>query len=158
MKAGNQKQKGNRTENECAKILNKRFKDKSFRRVPQSGAMFGQSNKIGTENVDEEIKSSLSGDILCPINFKYSIEHKAYQSADFWYFWNESSDLHSWMNQCQNDANFSKKLPMLVVKFNNHKRIVFIHEKLDGYILEHRGWYCYNFEELLRQGDEFFFE
>lgn len=109
--------------------------------------------------LSESQRNTLTADLFCDDeHFKYSIEHKAYQSADFWYFWNESSDLHSWMRQCQSDADFSKKLPMLVVKFNNHKRIVFIHEKLDGYILEHRGWYCYNFSDLLEQDDKFFFE
>lgn len=155
---GHQKAKGSRNELECAKILNERFPNKKFKRVPQSGAIFGQTNKNGTENIDEEIKSSLSGDILCPLDFKYSIEHKAYQSANFWDFWNASSDIHSWMKQCQNDADFSKKLPMLVVKYNNHKRIVFIHERLDGYVLEHNGWFCYNFADLLNQPDDFFFE
>ena len=51
----NSKQKGNRAELECSKIFNNRFPDYTFKRVPQSGAIFGQSNKNNTEKIDEEI-------------------------------------------------------------------------------------------------------
>lgn len=153
----NSKQKGNRAELECAKIFNKRFPDYTFKRVPQSGAIFGQSNKENTEKIDEEIKITLSGDIICPLNFKFSIEHKAYNEADFWGLFNESSDLHNWMKQCKADAVFVGKEPMLIVKYNNKKRIVFTRFKFDNYIFEHQGWYCYWLEDYFKNPDNHFF-
>ena len=153
----NSKQKGNRAELECSKIFNNRFPDYTFKRVPQSGAIFGQSNKNNTEKIDEEIKTTLSGDIMCPLNFKFSIEHKAYEKAEFWDLFNESSNLHYWMGQCQIDADFAHKFPMLIVKFNNKKRLVFTHFKFGGYIFEHQNWYCYWLDDYLKNDDSHFF-
>ena len=154
----NSKQKGNRAERDCAKIFNKRFPDYTFKRVPQSGAIFGQSNKENTEKIDEEIKTTLSGDIMCPLNFKFSVEHKAYEKPDFWDLFNESSDLHNWMKQCQGDADFAHKFPMLIVKYNNKKRLVFTHFKFNDYIFEHNGWYCYWLDDYFKNDDSHFFD
>ena len=154
----NSKNKGSTNERECAKILSERFVGKDFRRTPSSGAIFGQSNKIGANNVDDEIKSTLSGDIVTPINFKFSIEHKAYKQANFWDLFNEKSDLHSWMEQCENDAEFSNKKPLLVIKYNNKKRIRGIKEEVPKIVFRHNGWNFLWFSDLLELSDKFFFE
>lgn len=154
----NSKKKGNRTELEMAKILNERFKGENFKRTPSSGAIFGSSNRVRAVNVNEEIVTTLAGDIMCPLNFKFSIEHKAYENASFWDLFNASSNLNKWFEQSLNDATISNKKPLLVVKFNNKKRICYTKEKLDFYIFEKDGWYCYWLSDLLKLNDDFFFE
>lgn len=154
----NSKNKGNTNERQCAKILCERFEGKDFRRTPSSGAIFGQSNKIGAGNVDSEIKSTLSGDIVTPIDFKFSIEHKAYKQANFWDLFNEKSDIHSWMKQCENDAEFSNKKPLLVIKYNNKQRICALKEEVPDVIFSHLGWNFLWFSDLLKLEDDFFFE
>jgi len=157
----NSKKKGNRAELELTKIFNARFEGENFKRTPSSGAIFGASNRSRAKNVNEEIISTLAGDIMCPLNFKYSIEHKAYESASFWDLFNESSNLVKWFKQVETDSSFSNKLPMLIVKYNRKKRICFIKEKLnklDKYFFEKDGWYCYFLEDVLKEDDKFFFE
>ena len=154
----NSKNKGNSSERETAKILTERFKPHKFMRNVSSGATFGAGNRYRAYGVSEETKEVLSGDIITPKEFKFCVENKAYKSLDFWDLLNPSSDLFKWMEQCESDAKFSKKYPMLIVKINNHKRIVFVKEKLEGYYFECRGWYCYYLEELLNQPEDFFFE
>lgn len=154
----NSKNKGNTNERQCAKILCERFEGKDFRRTPSSGAIFGQSNKIGAGNVDSEIKSTLSGDIVTPIDFKFSIEHKAYKQANFWDLFNEKSDIHSWMKQCENDAEFSNKKPLLVIKYNNKQRICALKEEVPDVVFSHLGWNFLWFSDLLKLENDFFFE
>ena len=157
-KRKNSHAKGARGELELTKILMSRFTGKAFKRVPASGALFGGKNRYRAKDTDEEIIVTLSGDIITPLNFKFSIEHKFYQNnVELWELFNESSHLHSWFKQCLSDSEFSNKEPMLVVKYNNHKRICFLKTKLDGYVFETDGWYCYWFQEVLKQEDSFFF-
>lgn len=154
----NSKNKGNAGERAVCKILKDRWPDYEWMRVPSSGARLGQSNKIKYSAIEENVKEVLSGDIICPTNFKFSIESKCYADISFWDIFNESSDLHSWMDQCSNDAEFANKLPMLVVKINRHKHFAAIRIKLDNYIFEHRGFYFYNLDDLLKFNDELFFD
>jgi len=154
----NSKSKGSRGELELCKILEKRFEDKSFLKTPASGAMFGGLNRKYASGIDENITTALVGDIIVPAEFKFTVEHKSYLEIAFWDLFNASSDLHSWMKQCQDDADFINKKPMLVAKFNNKKRIVFVKDKIDGYVFKHRGWYCLWFADLLKLDDNYFFE
>lgn len=154
----NSKKKGNRTELEMAKILNERFEGENFKRTPSSGAIFGSSNRVRATNVNEEIVTTLAGDIMCPLNFKFSIEHKAYETANFWDLFNKSSNLNKWFEQTLSDSEISNKKPLLVVKFNNKKRICYTKEKLESYVFEKDGWYCCLLSDLLSLDDDFFFE
>lgn len=162
------KKKGNRGELELTHILNERFKGYTFARSVQSGAYIGQSNSYRANSMTEEQKLVFAGDIRVPINFKFTIEHKAYAEASFWDLFNESSDLHSWMKQAEHDAESVGKQPMLIVKYNNKKRIAYLKKNyvdsldcsnLETYtIFSHNGWYCFWLEDLLKETDSFFFE
>lgn len=162
------KKKGNRGELELSHILNERFEGYTFARSVQSGAYIGQSNAYRANSMTEEQKLVFAGDIRVPINFKFTIEHKAYAEASFWDLFNESSDLHSWMKQAEHDAESVGKQPMLIVKYNFHERIVYLKKGFvdsldcnDLYIYEifsHNGWSCFYLKELLKQPDSFFFE
>lgn len=155
----NSKRKGSNNENECRKILDERFVGiTNFHRSPSSGAFVGGSNFYRKEQLNESQNLIFVGDIYCSRDdFAFTIEHKAYNEASFWDLFNDSSDLHSWMKQAQHDADSVNKKPLLIVKYNNKKRIVFTHEKPFEEVFSHREWNCYWLEDFLKLGDEFFF-
>jgi len=155
----NSKSKGNTGERECVKILNETLGDnkKVFSRVPSSGAWGGGQNRERRKDMSYEQKLTLVADIMAPTNFNFVLEHKFYKEASFWDLFNESSSPNEWIKQVSSDADFVEKKPMLIVKYNRHKRITFIKEKYDNYIFEWKGWYCYNFEELLKKERSFWF-
>jgi hypothetical protein len=167
----NSKKKGNNNENECKKILNERFDGVAiFQRTPNSGAFVGGQNFYRKEQLNEEQNLLFVGDLYCNRkDLKFTIEHKAYAEASFWDLFNESSDLHSWMKQAEHDAESVGKQPMLIVKYNNKKRIVYLKkdyiDSLEGVsnidletVFSHNGWNCYWLEDLLKETDSFFFE
>lgn len=154
----NSKNKGNTAERELCKILEERFIEHKFKRVPNSGAIFGASNRDQAEGMEDIIVNTFVGDIITPTNFKYSIESKFYKEISFWDLFNESSSLHQWFKQSEEDAEFSNRKPMIVAKFNHKKRICFVKEKRKGYVFEHMGWYCYWLEDFLKLKDNVFFE
>lgn len=155
----NSKAKGSSNETECKKILNERFKDTAvFQRSPSSGAFVGGSNYYRKSELSEEQNLVFVGDIYCNRkDFRFTIEHKAYHDASFWDFFNEASDTHQWMEQAQRDADSVKKSPLLIVKYNNKKRIAYTHERPFEPVLSHSGWNCYWLEDLLKAPDSFFF-
>lgn len=155
--AVNGKKKGNRGELEAVHILNDRFGEGVFARVPQSGAVTGGLNRGKVKNLSEDALTTLSGDIITPKNFKFSIEHKFYANSNFFDLFNEKSDLQNWFKQAEGDAAFVNKEPMLVVKYNGKQRLVFVKVKLDKYVFETKGWYCLWFSDLLLLEDSFFF-
>lgn len=152
------KKKGNRVELELAKIFEKRFGKGKFKRTPMSGAYTGGSNRELSENLSMEAKITLASDIITPINFRFTLESKGYESASFWDLFNKSSDIHQWFEQASNDASFVEKEPMIVVKYNRKKRIAYIREKNKQYIFEHDGWYCYQLKDLLDMPNEWWYE
>lgn len=159
----NSKAKGNNFEREVCKLFNRQWPGKEFMRVPSSGALMGQSNKIKHATIDENVKEILSGDIICPPEFRFSVECKSYASISFWDLFNESSDLNSWIKQCSEDAEFAHKLPMLIIKINRHKPIVGINIliddfEVDDHAFEHRGFFFYTIEQLLGCDDALFFD
>ncbi len=160
------KKKGNRGELELSHILNERFEGYTFARSVQSGAYIGQSNAYRANSMTEEQKLVFAGDIRVPINFKFTIEHKAYAEASFWDLFNESSDLHSWMKQAEHDAESVGKQPMLIVKYNFHERIVFLADLNSDFpipsvfttMFNNKKWSCFYLKELLKMPNSFFFE
>lgn len=153
----NSKKKGNAAELQLSKILNNRFGEKKFSRSVMSGAYLGAGNFIRAAGLTEEQQSVFIGDIITPVNFKFVIEHKAYNEADFWDLFNASAPINEWIKQVSTDAERAHKKPMLIVKYNNKKRIVYIKEKVENYIFEYKGWYCFWLEDILGLEDDFFF-
>jgi hypothetical protein len=153
----NSKNKGSSGERELCKILNNRFGLGLFSRVPMSGAYTGGKNRTKTSNLSNSAKDTLSGDIITPDNFKFSIEHKFYKEASFWDLFNDNSNLKSWFIQCEGDAKFIEKEPMLIVKYNNKKRIVYIKNYNGNYIFSIGEWKCLWLENLLKEENSYFF-
>ena len=158
----NSKRKGSAAELSLVHELNDRFKNYTFARSVQSGAYTGGFNQYRAEALTEEQKLVFSGDIRVPKNFKFTIEHKAYATLDFWELFNKGSNLYKWYDQSETDARNVGKKPMLVVKINNHKRIVFIKTEdmpkdlPPVFIHENRG--CFWLDDLFNLPDEYFFE
>lgn len=154
----NSKNKGSSWERAFCKILKERFPEKDFSRVPASGAIFGKSNKEKHSLAEDNVKEVLSGDIICPSDFRYSVECKSYANISFWDLFNESSDLNSWINQCSEDANFVNKFPLLAVKINNHKPFVATTMQLPNHVFVYRGFWFYRLDDFLKFDDIVFFE
>ena len=158
----NAKKKGNRGELECSKIFNERFNTKEFKRTPGSGMYFGGKNREINETLSQSVKETLVSDIMTPLNFKFAIEHKSYNEMNFWDLFNPSSNLNSWVDQVSNDAEFVEKLPLLIMKFNQKKRIAMITIEPKSYQfiwLDQKGqkWYCEWLEKLLEEENNFWF-
>lgn len=165
-KSINSKQKGSNAEREMAHLLNERFEGHKFARSVQSGAYIGASNESRAEDLTYEQKLVFSGDIRIPSNFNFTIEHKFYKEASFWDLFNDSSDLHQWFSQAKHDAEAVKKSPMLVVKYNNHKRIAYLLSSVRTGLIPifthfdkatKSTWECYNLDDLFELPDDFFF-
>lgn len=157
----NSKKKGNRNELEFVKILNSTIGEGKniFSRTPSSGAWGGGENRERREDMNIEAKISLVSDVITPIDFKFVLEHKAYNNVSFWDLFNKSSNFIDWTKQVESDAEFVNKLPMLIMKFDRKKRIVFIKDKFDYYIFEWNGWHCYWLNDLLeKQPKDYWFE
>ena len=150
----NSKKKGNRVELEIAKIFCERF-GKEFCRVPQSGA-FGTNYR--KTNLREDAIEILSGDIITPEEFRFSIEVKSRKDFNFFDFFNKKSELHDWLNQCEKDADASSKMPLLIVKINYHETFVFIRpdEMSTGSGFKFNRWEILPLKELLEIRTEFF--
>jgi len=155
----NAKQKGNRGERELVHILDARFGEGRFRRTPSSGAITGGSNRAISENLDLESKLTLASDIIAPIDFRFVIEHKAYEAASFWDLFNPGAELNKWLQQVEDDSEFVNRESMLVCKYNRHERICYIKdniEELQRFV--YQGWSCYVLADLLEKTpDDFWF-
>lgn len=154
----NSKNKGSNWERALCKILKERFPGRDFSRVPTSGAFFGKTNKEKRSLAEDNVKEVLSGDIICPSDFRFSVECKSYAEISFWDLFNDSSDLHSWMKQCSEDAEFTNKIPLLVVKINNHKPFIGTTMELTNYVFKHNDFYFQTLESFLNLKETVFFE
>jgi len=112
----NSKKKGNRFELEMAKRLSEFFDE----RVPTSGAFVGGKNRVKHHDIREDAKDILSGDLITPSWFPFSIECKFHNDEPkFHHFLSGSSILFDeWWEQAKSDAEFADKHPMLVMKVN----------------------------------------
>lgn len=112
------KDKGNAWELEVAKFLEENFEGK-FSRVPRSGAMFGGENAENVEGERSDVVEILSGDIITPKDFPFTIEAKHYEDFKFSHLLGgENKLLDGWLVDVQKDAERAKRLPMIMAKFS----------------------------------------
>ena len=139
-----------------------------------SGAYVGGQNRFKRNYLNEAQKEMMTSDIFCNNpKFKFSIEHKAYNKdkAVIWEMFNEKSSLHSWMEQADTDAKSIDKEPLLIVKYDGHKRIVIVNfDYIHKYyfhngkkqkilpVFTHKYKCCFWLEDLLKLDNNFFFE
>ena len=164
-KSINSKRKGKSAERDCAHILNEHFGKEIWFRNIQSGAFVGGSNRGRADGMSKELQESMTSDIVLKdssYGTYFSVEHKAYNEASFWDMFNEASDLHKFMHQALTDANSIGKYPLLIIKYNKKKRIVWTTKKADvEHIFVHRwlgkDWYCYWLDTLFEMPNDYFF-
>lgn len=102
------KQKGNKNELECCKLLEK-WTGEKFIRTPASGGRRLQNN------------SSFCGDVVKEnedFDFKFSVETKHYKEIDFAEFIKPTSFIMKVWKQATADAIRANKLPLVVLRKN----------------------------------------
>ena len=114
----NSNKKGKSWELEASHLLQQYFGG-TFNRVPRSGAMFGGKNIKYAKGQRKDVKEIMSGDIICPTNFPFSVETKSYSSFDFSKLYQgKSKMLDEWIEQADSDAVLSGKEMLILMKFN----------------------------------------
>ena len=95
------KQKGNAWERDVAKDLSETFNE-NFIRVPNSGAYTGGANFFRIDQLTEQQKRMMDGDIMVPPCLsRYKIECKNYKAFDFHQLFNENKTLDKWIKQAE---------------------------------------------------------
>jgi len=95
------KQKGNAWERDVAKDLSETFNE-NFIRVPNSGAYTGGANVYRIDQLTEQQKRMMDGDIMVPPCLsRYKIECKNYKAFDFHQLFNENKTLDKWIKQAE---------------------------------------------------------
>ena len=112
------KDKGNAWELEVAKLLEENFEGK-FSRTPRSGAIFGGENAENATGERPDVVEILTGDIITPKAFPFTIEAKHYDDFKFSHMLTgENKDLDQWIEGAEKDADLAKRLPMIIAKFS----------------------------------------
>lgn len=152
----NSKKKGNRTELELSKILNKRFGSGFSRSI-------GSGNRWSQANLPEHAKDVFSGDLVSPKEFKFVLESKGgYEDIDLnSIFIRGNKELDKFLSQATKDAKRCKKKPMLCWKKKRRPWLCAILSKDLGenkmlYKLQYKNWTIISLEELLKLEDTFF--
>ena len=159
----NGKNKGNTFERKIANLLSDRFKDylkidKGFRRNADSGSYFGGANVVRTQQHD--LDNACFGDIMCPKNFMFSVECKHYKTAPSFQslIGKEITQWDTWIKQAEQDSASSKKLALLIIKYNNVPEFVLVKDKMiDEEILYYKGYHVYTLANFLTCTDKTFF-
>jgi hypothetical protein len=162
----NSKGKGNAFERDIVKLFKVLFEDEGFERNAFSGSLYGGSNRHRMQGMNEEHTSAVCGDIICPKDFPFSIECKAYKELDFHNIINgKCTTLDEWIEQAEDDAKASNKEMLVIIKINNKGKYVCTHDlnygpsTLGGMdtVLNYQGKFCFYsydiFEEICKRLD-----
>lgn len=160
----NSKNKGNSFERKISNLFSERFKDflgieKGFRRNSDSGSFFGGSNVYRAKQHD--LDNACFGDLMCPKNFKFSIECKHYKSAPSFQsvIAKEVPQWDKWIEQSEQDSINAGKDPLLIIKYNNVPEFILVKNKLEiSEILTYKGHYAYTLSDMLSSSNELFFD
>lgn len=160
----NGKSKGNSFERRIATLLSARFESYTglktgFRRNADSGAFFGGSNMYRAKQYD--LDNACFGDLMCPKDFKFSIECKHYKIAPTFkaIFAKDVKQWDMWLAQAEQDASNAKKSTLLIIKYNNVPEFIFVKEKLAiPEIIQYKGYYSYLLSDALSLGNAVFFD
>ncbi len=166
--AVNGKSKGNRVELALAKMLTEHFSYREekpvFKRAPMSGG-FGTFNR--DSGIREDALEILSGDLIVPKNFKFSVESKSRKDFNFWQLLEpqelsgeeKKKELDEWIEQAETDARETNKIPLLYVKINNRKPFFMFPKRLFEAKITYRDYSIMLAEDFLSYfNDDFFFE
>ena len=165
---GQQKKKGNRVELQFAKVLTERF-NKPFKRVPASGA---HGTRLAESDVRQDAKEILTGDLICPKGFRFSVEVKSRADFNFWDLINADTknEIDEWIEQAEGDAKIAGKDMLIIVKVNNRKPFVIYNPHFkEGYdprwssesneqLVYKNMYYIQRIDYFLKSDDELFWE
>lgn len=157
----NGKQKGSAFERKMCNKLSARFAEhtgveKSFYRNPSSGAFFGGKNQSRMQTHD--LEKATFGDIICPNNFKFSIECKHYKTAPSFKSILESKvgQWDTWISQAEQDASNANREVLLIIKYNNVEEFVLVKgEKSD---LNYKGYRIVPLTDFIENENSYFFK
>jgi len=111
--------KGKNFERQLCEILSQHFGE-GFKRTPYSGSIFGKTNISRSVGMSEGVINTLTGDLMTPDGFPFSVECKAYQDLEFHrLLTGNCTKVDSWTTQATQDATLSKKEMLVVFKLNN---------------------------------------
>lgn len=156
------KAKGNTWERKIANYLSERFRDyvgveSPFRRATDSGAWVGGSNQSrAATHLAEHVNF---GDIICPPNFKWTVECKHYKTQ---FTLNSillqtNTQLDAWLDQARQDATNAGKQPLLIVKFNNCEPFVLSRELHTSVRFNYHSYHCYLLNDFFGLPDAQYF-
>jgi hypothetical protein len=159
------KKKGNRFELEVSKILNQHFGE-GFMRTPNSGATFGKGNRYRMQGIDDGFSHQMTGDLVVPKGFPFSIECKSYKDFEFHQvLQGENKTLDGWIAQAESDAKACNKEMILIMKFSRKGSYICSTDLIDSNklpisnILNNYMWYksqylIYTLEDFLTISNE----
>lgn len=160
----NSKNKGNSYERKISILFSKRFAEKtgisnSFRRNVDSGAFFGSSNQKRMET--HNIESANFGDIICPSNFKYSLECKAYKVPPSFdnILKQNYKEWDEWIKQAEQDSKNANKIMAIIVKYNRVEEFAILDRELENvYNLRYKKYFIVSLKDFLSKHDDFYFD
>jgi len=120
------KQLGKKFEYEIRNLLRETTGDNSFERVPDSGAFFGGANKIRAITARDDLVEIMSGDIICPPNWRWIVECKNYEDFSYHklFIGNTFNLVDEFIEQVLTDAKTSNKEPLLFINLRRKKWII----------------------------------
>ena len=143
------KQKGNAWERDVAKDLSETFNE-NFIRVPNSGAYTGGANVFRIDQLTEQQKRMMDGDIMVPPCLsRYKIECKNYKTFDFHQLFNENKTLDKWIAQ----AEFGL-LWFLVIKVTRKGSFILFREDISNKFL-YKNYLLYKQKYIITDYREF---
>ena len=106
-------------EYEVRDILREATGDKSFERVPSSGAYFGGANKVRAETARDDLVEIMSGDLICPPGWRWICECKNHEDVPIHqlFLGEKCNIIDEFLQQVSEDAQTSGKEPLLVMKY-----------------------------------------
>jgi Holliday junction resolvase len=159
-KKRNSKDKGKRGERDLCTLLSQRFPGKEgFARVVGSG-MLGHRAALS-----EQAKEFLTGDIVCPEGFRFSIECKyGYAGVDLsTAFEDGHKTLDTFLLQADKDAGRVGKRPLVCWKKERQHFLAFVedlnnHDDEFEFLMKYKKWKIVSLQKLFKiMPDDFFF-
>lgn len=152
------KKKGNRVELAICKLFKKTWVDELFSRSVGSGNRWSQTDLTTTA------KKVFSSDLVCPDNFKFSIEVKGgYSSVNITNALTKGNKtLDGFLHQASTDADRTNLQPMLCWKQDHKPWLCFIRNEACGdwcveKIFYRENWTCMKLMDVLKLPKTFFF-
>lgn len=149
----NSKKKGGNAELEIVHILRDHFNNQDFARVGVSSGARTKNSKLPVESLE-----FYSGDIITPSKFLYSVEVKCGYSDVSITTINKTID--SFIEQVEQDARISNKLPLILFKQNRKPWLAMIKEeykRCQSYV-KYKDYYIYDLKELFEKKENWFEE